>query len=124
MCAVMCERQLTHLTAHPRVKAGPYERLENPDRPVMEERRHRRYLPGDAAVLRGAEYHRYPAQVRVRGRGANPSAGRARRGWAEYSRVLSRTARREGLSFRLSERPSLQCLPPSSVPSEERARRI
>src|SRR5216683_241694 len=117
-------RQLTHLAAHPKVEAGLYERLENSDRPVMEERRYWRYLPGDPAVLRGAEYDGHPAQVRVRRRGANSPAGRTRWGRAEYPWVFSRAGRREVLSFRLSEPPSLQRLPPSSIPSAGRARRI
>src|SRR6266567_5205869 len=117
-------RQLTRFAAHPRVKAGPYECLEDPDRPAMEERRDWRYLLGDPAVLRGAEYDGHPAQVLVRRRGANSPAGRTRRGRAEYPWVFSRTGRREVLSFRLSEPPSLQRLPPSSIPSAGRARRI
>src|SRR6266404_3022161 len=92
-CVPYAGGQLTPYAAHSTVKVGPYGRHENPDWPALEERRHWRYLPGHPAVLRGIEHHGDPAQVRRRGRGADPCAGRARRGGPENSRVFSCSGR-------------------------------
>src|SRR5438094_3014436 len=119
------ERQLTHFAATSTVKASHYEhkRVENPGWPTLEERRYRRHLPGHALVLRGPEYHGYPAKVRGGRRDADPCAGRAGGRRPEDSGVLSRAGRRKVLGLRSTELPCLQHLRPSSALSAGKARR-
>src|SRR5882762_11097232 len=69
-------RQLTHLSAHSTVELVPYERIQDPDRPALEERRYRRYIPGNPVVLRGPEYDGDPTQVRRRGRSEERRVGK------------------------------------------------
>ncbi len=44
-----------------------YERNEDSDWPALEERRNRRYLPGDASLFRSPKHHGDPAKVRCGG---------------------------------------------------------
>src|SRR6266567_7561108 len=94
-------RQLTPFAGHSRVEVYRlYGRQQDPDWPALEEKRHRRHLPGDPAVFRGVEHDGDPAQVWRRGAGANPRAGATRRDRPAHPRFLSHAGQRKVLGFR------------------------
>src|SRR6266403_5863875 len=72
------------------IQSLPYERLQDSDRPALEERRYHRHLPGDADLFRSALYHGHFAKIRRRGGSAYSGPSGTHSQGSDYSGFLSR----------------------------------